>query len=158
MAHIKKEPEAVELFAMHAQKVLRIQILTFSQQSGMYCVTLVVWSSFQSHPAAVMLQSVAEEVYLLKTKNDFVLSTLFKLLWQKGISPSNVNVYNVTGKVVRKITSTCLIYSDLHWNSYELDVKWLQRTCVEVYIYNMGVKIIKLGFLWGGLTIFIDQT
>lgn len=80
MAHIKKEPEAVELFAMHAQKVLRIQILTFSQQSGMYCVTLVVWSSFQSHPAAVMLQSVAEEVYLLKTKNDFVLSTLFKLL------------------------------------------------------------------------------
>lgn len=74
MAHIKKEPEAVELFAMHAQKVLRIQILTFSQQSGMYCVILVVWSSFQSHPAAVMLQSVAEEVYLLKTKNDFDLN------------------------------------------------------------------------------------
>lgn len=80
MAHLKKQPEAVELFAMHAQKVLWIQILTFSLQSGMYCVTLVVWSSFQSHPAAVMLQSAAEEVYLLKTKNDFVLSTLFKLL------------------------------------------------------------------------------
>ena len=77
---LKKQPEAVELFAMHAQKVLWIQILTFSQQSGMYCVTLVVWSSFQSHPAAVMLQSAAEEVYLLKTKKDFVLSTLFKLL------------------------------------------------------------------------------